>query len=79
MDDTRQNEREETWGLKDYSRGEPEKPVSVDIVCGMNVDENAAPGGHSRYAGQTYYFCSDFCRKNFEQDPGKYIGQRTQP
>jgi len=68
---------EESWGLQDYSTGE--QTFSADPVCGMKVNEADPPGGHSNYAGQIYYFCSDFCRKNFELDPAKYIGLRTQP
>lgn len=68
---------EESWGLQDYSSGE--QTFSMDPVCNMKVNEANAPGGHTEYAGETYYFCSDFCRNNFEQDPAKYIGQRTQP
>lgn len=68
---------EETYGLQDYSHGE--QTFSIDPVCGMKVNQADAPGGKTGYAGETYYFCSTFCRKNFEQDPGKYIGQRTMP
>jgi YHS domain-containing protein len=45
----------------------------------MKVNEAEAPGGKSNYAGETYYFCSDACRKDFGEDPAKYIAQRTQP
>ncbi len=68
---------EESWGLQDYSDGAA--VASVDPVCGKKVNEADAPGGHATYAGQKYYFCSGFCRKNFEQDPGKFIGQTEQP
>lgn len=68
---------EESFGLEDYSDGKP--TFSRDPVCGMSVNEADAPGGHARYAGEIFYFCSDFCRNNFELDPGKFIGQRTQP
>jgi YHS domain-containing protein len=68
---------EEPFGLRDYSDGEP--TFSLDPVCGMKVNEAEAPGGKTQYAGQTYYFCSDICRKNFELDPAKFIAQGTQP
>jgi YHS domain-containing protein len=63
---------EETYGLQDYSDGE--RTYSLDPVCGAKVDE-AEAAGKTGFAGVTYYFCSPFCQKNFEQDPGKYIGQ----
>jgi P-type Cu+ transporter len=68
---------EETYGLQDYGDNQP--TLSVDPVCGMNVNEAEAPGGKANYAGQQFFFCSTFCRKNFELDPAKYIGQPTRP
>ena len=63
---------EETYGLQDYSDHSP--VYSIDPVCGGKVDESKA-AGHTGYAGQTYYFCSAECRKKFQEDPGRYIGQ----
>jgi Cu+-exporting ATPase len=47
-------------------------PMAKDLVCGMDVDE-AQPAGTSIYKGQTYYFCSQGCRKKFEANPELYI------
>ena len=45
-----------------------------DPVCGMDVTpENAA--GETEYKGQTYYFCSLGCKKSFEKEPDKYLGE----
>ncbi len=62
----------EPFGLEDYSDGTA--TYSVDPVCGMKVEEGKE-AGKSKYAGQTYYFCSKECERIFEQDPGRYIGQ----
>src|SRR4030042_1659153 len=43
--------------------------VAKDPVCGMMVKEE---GIKCDYQGQTYYFCSDFCRNLFEKDPERY-------
>ncbi len=64
---------EESYGLRDYSDGAP--VFSVDPVCGMKVDQGRA-AGKTGYAGQMYYFCSADCQEKFQEDPGKYIGQR---
>ena len=45
-----------------------------DPVCGMEIDP-ATAAGSSEYQGQTYYFCSPRCKKSFEKDPEKYVGQ----
>jgi YHS domain-containing protein len=54
-------------------RGEQKK----DLVCGMLLDEKKAReiGKISDHEGQTYFFCSDECRKHFESNPKKYIEQ----
>ena len=43
-----------------------------DTVCGMDVDPKTA-AGKSDYKGQTYYFCSNGCKKAFDKEPEKYI------
>ncbi len=48
-----------------------------DPVCGMQVDEKTVTL-KSEYQGQTYYFCSPGCKKSFDKDPQKYIGQAEQ-
>ena len=47
----------------------------MDVVCGMQVDEQQAiaQGLTSEYQGQTYYFCAPSCKRTFESDPGKYV------
>ncbi len=43
-----------------------------DLVCGMWIDPDKA-AGKSDYQGKTYYFCSLGCKKEFDQDPEKFI------
>lgn len=45
-----------------------------DPVCGMDIDPKTA-AGKSEYQGQTYYFCSAGCKKAFDKEPAKYVGQ----
>jgi len=43
----------------------------LDPVCEMKfVIEKAA--AKLDYAGKTYYFCSEGCRRQFEEDPQAY-------
>ena len=67
---------EETFGLQDYSQGEP--VFSVDPVCGKKIDE-ARAAGNIGYEGQIYYFCSEDCRRAFQEEPGKYAGRAPHP
>ena len=46
--------------------------MAKDLVCGMDVDERQ-PAAKSEYRGKTYYFCSEYCRRAFDQDPEKYL------
>ncbi len=45
--------------------------MTKDPVCGMDINENQAKG-KSEYKAQTYYFCSDSCKKKFEANPQQY-------
>ncbi len=45
--------------------------MAKDPVCGMEVDE-AKAAGSSTHQGKTYYFCSDGCKKEFDENPEKY-------
>ena len=46
--------------------------VTVDPVCGMDVDEKSAKW-KSTYKGKEYYFCAPGCKKTFDKNPDKYL------
>ncbi len=46
-------------------------PHQTDPVCGMTVS-SAEAAGEFEYGGRKYYFCSDGCRRKFEQNPRQY-------
>ncbi|AFN74036.1 hypothetical protein MROS_0795 [Melioribacter roseus P3M-2] len=49
-----------------------------DPVCGMVIkDIDKAPASH--YEGKKYYFCSDLCRIQFDQQPENYIKKDEEP
>jgi len=49
--------------------------MSVDLVCGMEVDElrAKATGKTSVYRGKTYYFCTEECKEQFDKEPGRFV------
>jgi Cu+-exporting ATPase len=49
-----------------------------DVVCGMEIAEVKA-AATSEYGGKTYYFCSECCHKQFDQDPDKYLSPSWVP
>ena len=49
--------------------------MQKDPVCGMSVDTNKA-AGTSSYQGKTYYFCSQDCKKEFDEEPEQYTKQK---
>jgi YHS domain-containing protein len=59
------------YSLDDHGDGSPIR--STDPVCGTIVDESWA-AGRAQYAGQTYYFCSKECKKDFEEEPTAFVG-----
>ena len=50
--------------------------MAKDPVCGMQVDPQKA-AVQTEYKEQSYCFCSEDCKKTFEQDPEKYVGAET--
>jgi Cu+-exporting ATPase len=46
-----------------------------DPVCGMEVDHGKA-AGQSEYQGETYYFCCDACKRQFDQNPKRFLRQQ---
>ena len=55
------------------SRGEN---AVKDPVCGMSVDPHTAEH-RSQHAGKSWYFCSSRCQSKFEDDPEKYLGEKS--
>jgi YHS domain-containing protein len=43
----------------------------VDPVCGMSINTDTAASTH-RFEGETFYFCSDDCKRKFEMQPDEY-------
>jgi YHS domain-containing protein len=52
--------------------------MQTDPVCGMKVDDQKA-AAKSQYKGTTYIFCSDECKRKFEQQPEQFVGKTRQP
>ena len=48
--------------------------VEKDPVCGMEV--GAAGSLKSEYKGRTYYFCSDRCKKKFDENPARHATEK---
>jgi YHS domain-containing protein len=44
--------------------------MSVDPVCGIEMDKELGVG--YIYNGNTYYFCSEGCKRIFVKKPRKY-------
>ncbi|GAF70362.1 unnamed protein product [marine sediment metagenome] len=54
--------------------------MAIDPICKMEVDEKTAKI-KSEYKEKTYYFCAPGCKKEFDDNPEKYIGkvEKRQP
>ena len=46
--------------------------MAKDVVCGMEVDEGKPPPARN-IRGKTYYFCSEYCKQEFDKEPEKYL------
>jgi YHS domain-containing protein len=45
--------------------------MARDPVCGMQVNEQTA-AAQSQYGNREYYFCSEDCKRQFDQHPDRY-------
>lgn len=43
-----------------------------DVVCGMDIESSTA-AATSEYKGNTYFFCSNGCKRDFDQEPEHYL------
>ena len=50
--------------------------MPYDPVCGKKVRPDSEY--HYEYHGKVYYFCSADCRKEFEENPGRYIVEKRE-
>ena len=46
--------------------------MAIDLVCKMEVDEKDTIY-ISGYKGKKYYFCSQLCKIDFDENPDSYI------
>jgi len=49
-----------------------------DPVCGMQAEKEKAAGS-STYQGEVFYFCSLQCKNKFDQNPEKYLKEKSSP
>lgn len=54
--------------------------MAIDPICKMEVDEKTAKF-KSEYKEKNYYFCAPGCKKEFDDNPEKYIekAEKHQP
>jgi YHS domain-containing protein len=60
--------------LEPYQRAN----LTTDPVCGMILQKPGAVA-HVEYQGQSYYFCTEDCRKKFAEDPQSYMKSVKSP
>lgn len=55
----------------------PKSKNTVTVACPVSGDRLGAPREalSSVYKGQTYYFCCEKCKKDFDENPEKYLPQ----
>jgi YHS domain-containing protein len=46
--------------------------MGIDPVCGMEVNPDSA-AAQSEWGGQTYYFCSEPCKRRFDEEPSRFL------
>ena len=46
------------------------KSQAVDVVCNMKVEEGLISSEHK---GKIYSFCSEHCKKQFDNNPSEFV------
>jgi YHS domain-containing protein len=49
-----------------------EERMTTDPVCEMKVDERESEF-QTQFAGKKYFFCSEDCKREFEERPDEYL------
>jgi len=55
-----------------YEAARRQSDKLIDPVCGMEIVP-AKAAGKSEYQGQTYYFCSEQCKRDFDKNPAAVL------
>jgi YHS domain-containing protein len=55
---------------------DPKPPAARDVVCGREVKPEHAKG-EMEYGGETYFFCSEECLRQFEDDPVRFASETS--
>lgn len=50
--------------------------VVTDPVCGMEIEESQAVA-QTTYQGVAYSFCSEDCRRTFEENPEEFVNAKA--
>lgn len=50
--------------------------MHTDPVCGMQVDDQKSTA-KSQFQGQNYHFCSEECKRKFDQQPQQYASKAS--
>jgi YHS domain-containing protein len=56
----------------DLSKPKQGEAMTTDPVCGTEIDDKKAEF-QTQFAGRKYFFCSDECRKEFEEQPEDFV------
>ena len=68
----------EAFGATPKTRETKEITTFTDPVCGMSTED---PDAFIRYTheGRDYFFCSEHCLKEFQENPEDFLGKRPGP
>jgi YHS domain-containing protein len=50
--------------------------MHTDPVCGMQVDDQKSTA-KSQFQGTNFHFCSDECKRKFDQQPQQYASKSS--
>ncbi len=58
-----------------HEHAQPQNIGEIDPFCGMTKEDSWTL--YSTHGSDTIWFCSDYCKKAFDVNPHKYLGEHT--
>jgi YHS domain-containing protein len=62
----------ETYLRLDRGDEDFEDEAVTDPVCGMRISRSSA-AAHMEHRGHPYFFCTEDCRRQFAENPERYV------
>jgi len=57
----------------------PDETAELPMLCGRSIQGNPIYYPQAEYEGRRVYFCTQFCRNAFENEPDRFYAAHRRP